>query len=123
MSEMTNTGYLMMPALMREQKESGKKDKYIEITQTLVVAKASVNTKEDKLSYLKALIETLENMDFQIYELYRSLQDSFKAVLKELLADYEEMTEEEKEVISKAVKSACSLRLLLEEKYEAYVRK
>lgn len=123
MGEMTNTGYLLMPALMKEQKESGKKDKYIEITQNLVNAKDSVNTKEEKLSYLKALIETLENMDFQIYELYRSLQDCFKAVLKELLANYEEMTEEEKDIISKAVESACALRLLLAEKYEAYVRK
>lgn len=122
MSEMTNTGYLMMPALMKEQKESGKKDKYIEITQTLVEAKASVKTKEEKISYLKALIETLENMDFQIYELYRSLQDCFKAVLKELLVNYEEMTAEEKDVISKAVESACKMRLLLAEKYEAYVR-
>lgn len=123
MGEMTNTGYLLMPALMKEQKESGKKDKYIEITQNLVNAKDSVNTKEEKLSYLKALIETLENMDFQIYELYRSLQDCFKAVLKELLVNYEEMTEEEKNIISKAVESACALRLLLAEKYEAYVRK
>lgn len=123
MSEMTNTGYLMMPALMKEQKELGKKDKYIEITQTLVAAKASVHTKEEKLSYIRALIETLENMDFQIYELYRSLQDCFKAVLKELLVDYEAMSEGEKDVISEAVKSACALRLLLEEKYETYVRK
>ena len=123
MSEMTNTGYLMMPALMKEQKESGKKDKYIEITQTLVTAQSFVNTKEEKLSYLKALIETLENMDFQIYELYRSLQDCFKTVLRELLIDYEAMSEEEKDVISEAVKSACTLRLLLEEKYEGYVRK
>lgn len=122
MSEMTNTGYLMMPALMKEQKESGKKDKYIEITQTLVEAKTLVATKEEKLSYVKALIETLENMDFQIYELYRSLQDSFKEVLKELLRGYEEMTDEEKDVISKAVESACNMRLLLAEKYEAYVR-
>ena len=122
MSEMTNVGYLAMPALMKEQKESGKKDKYIEITKTLVDAQAIVNTKEEKISYMKALIETLENMDFQIYELYRSLQDCFKAVLKELLADYEALNEEEKDVISEAVKSACALRLLLEEKYEVYVR-
>ena len=122
MSEMTNVGYLAMPALMKEQKETGKKDKYIEITKTLVDAKAIVNTKEEKLSYVKALIETLENMDFQIYELYRSLQDHFKATLKELLADYEALSEEEKDVISEAVKSACALRLLLAEKYEVYVR-
>ena len=87
MSEMTKASYLEMPALMREQKENGKKDKYIEITNILVNAKASVETQEEKLSYMAALIETLENMDFQIYELYRSLQDCFKLVLKELLVE------------------------------------
>lgn len=118
---MTNVSYAEMPALMKEQKEAGKKDKYIEITNILVDAKASVQTKEEKLSYMKALIETLESMDFQIYELYRALQDCFKAVLKELLEVYADMNEVEKRMISDAVKSACALRLLLEEKYEEYI--
>ena len=123
MSEMTNASYLEMPALMKEQKETAKKDKYIEITKILVDAKETLKTKEEKVAYVKAVIETLENMDFQIYELYRSLQDSFKAVLKELLAVYEELSDDEKKVISVAVESACNLRLLLTEKYEVYVIK
>lgn len=123
MSEMTNVSYLEMPAWMREQKESGKKDKYIEITNVLLDAKASVNIREEKLSYMKALIETIENMDFQIYELYRSLQDCFKAVLRELLAEYEDLDVAERKVISDAIESACALRLLLTEKYENYVIK
>ena len=121
MSEMTNGSYLEMPAQMKEQKNAGKKDKYIEITNVLVNAKSSVQKKEEKLAYCKALIETLENMDFQIYELYRALQDCFKEVLRELLTEYDSMNEEEKRIISEAVKSACGLRLLLAEKYEAYV--
>ena len=121
MSEMTNASYLQMPVLMMEQKETGKKDKYIEITNVLLSAREVVETKEEKLAYLKALIDTLQNMDFQIYELYRSLQDCFKEVLKELLAGYDEMSAEEKQVISDAVETACGLRLLLAEKYEMYV--
>lgn len=121
MSEMTNTSYEKMPELMKAQKEAGKKDLYIEITNVLVNAKSYVTTKEDKLAYLAALIGTLENMDFQIYELYRSIQDCFKAVLKELLTEYEAMNAQEKEIISEAVKSACALRLILTEKYEAYI--
>ena len=118
---MTNVNYLEMPAMMQAQKEAGKKDQYIEITNVLVEAKNGLNTKEEKLSYVKAVIDTLECMDFQIYELYRSLQDCFKAVLKELLAEYTDMNEEEKLIISDAVKSGCKLRLLLTEKYEAYI--
>ena len=121
MGEMTKASYLEMPAQMKEQKEAGKKDKYIEITNILLAARESVQTKEDKLAYCKALIETLENMDFQIYELYRSLQDGFKAVLKELLAEYDSLEAAEKQLISDAIKTACGLRLLLAEKYEAYV--
>lgn len=113
--------YLEMPALMKEQKENGKKDKYIEITNVLIEAAGEVKTKEEKLSYLQALIETLESMDFQIYELYRALQDQFKATLQELLKVYDGMGDAEKVMISEAVKRACAIRILLEEKYEAYV--
>lgn len=113
--------YLEMPALMREQKESGKKDKYIEITQELLAAASAVTGKEEKMNYLKALLETLEAMDFQIYELYRSLQDQFKGTLRELLEEYDTMSEVEKAEISDEIKRACGIRILLAEKYEAYV--
>ena len=110
-----------MPVLMKEQKENGKKDKYIEITDVLTKAAENVQTKEEKMAYMQALMGTLEYMDFQIYELYRTLADCFKAVLRELLADYEALSKEEKHAISDAVKCACELRILLAEKYEAYV--
>ncbi len=113
--------YLEMPAWMREQRESGKKDKYIEITNTLLEAAKCVTNKADKMAYMNALLETLEAMDFQIYELYRSLQDQFKVTLRELLKEYESMGTEEKAVIADVIKRACAIRILLEEKYEAYV--
>ncbi len=110
-----------MPVLMAEQKETGKKDKYIEITNVLLEAAKNLSDKEEKLAYIKAVIGTLEHMDFQIYELYRSLADGFRVVLRELLLDYEGLSDAEKAVVSDAVKSACGMRLLLEEKYEAYM--
>ena len=113
--------YLQMPAWMREQKENGKKDKYIEITNVLLEAAEGVATRAEKLSYLTALLETLEAMDFQIYELYRALQDQFKVTLQELLKEHADMSTAEKETISDAVKRACEIRILLAEKYEAYV--
>lgn len=113
--------YLEMPAWMREQKETEKKDKYIEITNSLLTAADTVTGKAEKMAYLKALLETLEAMDFQIYELYRSLQDQFKVTLQELLKEYDSMNEAEKEFLSDAIKRACAIRILLAEKYEAYV--
>ena len=113
--------YLEMPVWMREQKENGKKDKYIEITNVLLAAADTVTGKADKLAYLIALLETLEAMDFQIYELYRSLQDQFKVTLRELLKEHETMSTEEKAVISDVITRACAIRILLAEKYEAYV--
>lgn len=113
--------YLEMPALMREQKETGKKDRYIEITNVLLEAGAAVECTEEKLSYMMALLETLEAMDFQIYELYRSLQDRFKEALRELLKEYETLSHGQKKQISDAIGRACAIRLLLAEKYEMYV--
>ena len=110
-----------MPALMKEQKENGKKDQYIEITKVLTDATEKVQTRKEKLDLLEALIGTLENMDFQIYELYRALADCFKKVQKELLAEYEDLEAEEKQTVSEAVKRACAIHILLEEKYEAYI--
>ena len=113
--------YSEMPALMREQKETGKKDKYIEITNTLLNAATLPVTMDEKMDYMKAVLETLEAMDFQIYELYRSLQDQFKVTLRELLKEYETMDSNQKTVISESITRACAIRILLAEKYEAYV--
>lgn len=110
-----------MPLLMKEQKENGKKDQYIEITNVLTQAAEAVATKEEKLELLNALIGTLESMDFQIYELYRALSDCLKKIVKELVASYGDLSEKEKTIISDVVKKACALHILLAEKYEAYM--
>ena len=68
--------YKQMPQLMAEQKQNDQKDKYIEITNCLLEAEKEI-TESDRLDYAKALIETLKSMDFQVYELYRSLQEAY----------------------------------------------
>ena len=47
-----------MPVLMKEQKENGKKDQYIEITKVLTDATEKVQTRKEKLDLLEALIGT-----------------------------------------------------------------
>lgn len=116
-------GYMRMPVLMEEQEAAGKKDKYIEIVDTLAAAEPDVKSTEEKCSYLKALADTLEHMDFQIYELYRKLQDIFKAVLKDMLSQYENLGGEEHEKLSEVISKACRIGILLEEKYTKYVIK
>ncbi len=116
-----NTEYLRMPALMEEQKAAGSKDKYIEITDTLVCARDGLESVGEKTGYLKALADTMLAMDFQVYELYRKLQDTLKAVLKEVLNDYDSLSENEKGTVSEVVKKACGLGILIEEKYEKYL--
>ena len=117
-----NTEYLRMPALMEEQKAAGSKDKYIEITDTLVAARAGLKSTAEKTDYLKALADTLLAMDFQVYELYRKLQDILKAVLKEVLNEYDTLSDNEKEKVSEVVEKACGLGILLKEKYEKYLK-
>ena len=47
---MGNMNYQSMPMLMKKQKEEGKKDRYIEITQTLLSVKPEELAKEEKLN-------------------------------------------------------------------------
>ncbi len=70
--------------IMKAQKEENKKDRYIEITDFLLQYDLSTLGLNDKIEYAEVLKKVLENMDFQIYELYRSLQDRFVLVLKDI---------------------------------------
>ena len=71
------------PSIMEEQKLNNKKDRYIEITDTLLdyVCPEGIN---EKIEYAEILCRVLENMDFQIYELYRKLADRFTGCLKSI---------------------------------------
>lgn len=77
--------YKQMPLAMKSQKDEGKKDRYIEITQILLAVEKDSLTGVDRLDYMEALADTLDVMDFQIYELYRSLQDRLTAMILEML--------------------------------------
>ncbi len=68
---------------MEEQKLNNKKDKYIEITDTLLAYDCPDGINE-KIMYAEVLGKVLENMDFQIYELYRKLADRYTSVLKSI---------------------------------------
>ena len=70
--------------IMKAQKEENKKDRYIEVTDFLLKNDLSEMGLNGKIDYAKSLKEVLENMDFQIYELYRALEDRFVSVLKEI---------------------------------------
>ena len=70
--------------IMKAQREENKKDRYIEVTGALLDANLSEMGLNDKIGYAESLKEVLENMDFQIYELYRALQDRFVLTLKEI---------------------------------------
>lgn len=75
--------YKAMPAAMAQQRDEGKKDRYIEITQTLLEVNVEAMDDAQKIEYMCALADTLEVMDSQIYELYRALQDRLVKMIKE----------------------------------------
>lgn len=79
--------YKSCPALMRKQVEENKKDRYIEITQTMLAARNPEMELPEKIEYATALRDVLAVMDFQIYELYRSLADAFVECMRELWND------------------------------------
>lgn len=76
-----------VPQLMKEQREQNKKDLYIELTNKLLGEEANITNDDERRAYVDILAETLEYMDFQIYEHYRSLQD-MKALQENILASH-----------------------------------
>ena len=60
--------------------------------------------------YLAALIDTMDNMSFEIYEQYRKLQDNFKLTLKNIMPCQDVL-------ISYCIMKACRMGILLKEKY------
>ena len=116
---MGNMNYQSMPMLMKKQKEEGKKDRYIEITQTLLSVNPEELAKEEKLNYMEALADTLDFMDFQIYELYRSLQDRLVFLIKELAACTCSQEADKKECLVRLAQRAIEKGFLLKEQVES----
>jgi len=73
-------------AIMKQQREENKKDQYIELTKRLLEAEASIESDDDRKEFIAITEETLEYMDFQIYEHYRSLQEAVKRQKKIIAA-------------------------------------
>lgn len=125
--------------VMLQQERDGKKDRYIEITQSLLnigeevkkalsldcLEEAEISLVEE---YLGGLLDTIEHMDFQIYELYRSLQDSFRVCAKLYIKKlYGESYVEDgsfavsTEHLAKLLDKSCDMGILNREHYEEYI--
>jgi len=82
--------YKICPEEMRQQVLENKKDLYIEITRSMLAVKTEDLGINEKIEYATALKEVLAVMDFQIYELYRSLADAYGNIIQEI---YESLLE------------------------------
>ncbi|MCM1536661.1 MAG: hypothetical protein NC126_12135 [Clostridium sp.] len=76
-------------------------------------------------AYVGALLHTLEKISPEIYENYRELVDMLRAAVKRTLSEYytaedgfREGSPDEVKAFCDAIKEACSLDLLLAEKYQ-----
>lgn len=117
----TEALYKTMPFYMEYETKYEKKEKYSDIVGQFESAeKLLQNEKRDLKSmswYLGALIDTMDNMSFEIYEQYRALQDAFKRTLKEVLDT--SLEEAESVMIGYCIIKACRMGILLKEKYAA----
>lgn len=74
------------------------------------------------------LIDTIDSMSEEIYEHYRALQARFKQAAAQVLerrqkeGDFTFLTEAQKEQLAYALKKAGEKKVLLAEKYQAYIR-
>lgn len=116
---MEKQNYLQMPDVMRKQAEEGKMDRYMEITRCLLDADAKITDAKERCLYIKALLDTISEMDFQVYELYRSLTDAFRSNAKCLLSveQWTVLSDESKETLSETIQRACTMGILNPEKY------
>ena len=77
--------------------------------------------------YAASLIDTMEVMDQMIYEIYRKMQDYFKASVKAVLEtgrdydDFDDFDEESELMFAYAVLKGCRMKALHTEKYEGIV--
>ena len=113
--------YMTQPFYMEYETKYDKKEKYNDIiNQFENVQKFLYNKKEEfNISdlqlrsvgrYLAAIIDSMDNMSFEIYEQYRKLQDSFKLTLKSEIPCQDFL-------ISYCIMKACRMGILLKEKY------
>lgn len=115
------------PVYAAYETECNKKEGYPDIMAQMRVLNKKVNeefTFANVSVYLDALLHTLEEISPEIYENYRELVDMFRTCVKRVLSEY--YTEEKGfgsqdaeavKVFCDTVKEACSIDVLLAEKY------
>lgn len=103
-----------------ETKVNGKKG-YFDLMEQLRCLTGRIEqeyTLEYVSAYLHMMICTIEAISPEIYELYRELADTFKAQMKKALSVFAEAEScEAKASIGRSLAKACSMDLMLAEKY------
>lgn len=133
--------YKVLPSLMKQDTEEGKKGKYNEIRDRFkAIDENFYRERQEALLpkaglYLLSLIDTMSAMSQEIFEHYKYFEGLFKKALKAVLASYNEETGMLPErldapvsggnpldtagsfMISYAVLKGCRMKVLLSEKY------
>ncbi len=130
--------YLYEPFYMAYETKDGGKEQYNDVIaqynsmndELFATVKYSKDVKESlkRLSiYAASLIDTMEVMDQMIYEIYRKMQDYYKASVKAVLESgysedgLEDMDTASEFMFSYAVLKGCRMKALHTEKYEGTV--
>ncbi len=123
------TAAVVYPIYAAYETEVNKKEGYPDIMAQMRVWDQKVNadfTFEKASAYVTMLIFTIKKISPEIYENYRELVDQFRAAVKRVLAEYYAadkggfvgVDQADADSFCSAVREACSLDLLLTEKYQ-----
>lgn len=130
--------YMYEPFYMAYETKDGGKEQYNDVIaqynamndELFATAKYSKDTDKALRSlsiYAAALIDTMEVMDQMIYEIYRKMQDYYKASVKAVLEagygvdGFEDMDDETELMFAYAVLKGCRMKAVHTEKYEGTV--
>jgi len=102
-----------MPRLMAEQVREGKRDRYIEIVDTLLAVEFDNLEGDSRREYVDALKSVLDIMDVQIYELYRALADRFVEIIRKKHEEFDS------EYVNELISWGAEKKLLLKEWFVA----
>jgi len=116
------------PVYAAFETEKNKKEGYPDIMAQMRVWNAKIKTDfsfANVAAYADMLLKTIEKISPEIYENYRELLDMFRDTVKKTLTEYYDADSEcfngdktDADKFCAAVREACSLDLLLAEKYQ-----
>ena len=132
------TAFKALSFYMNYETKDGGKEQYNDVIaqynamndELFATAKYSKDTDKALRSlsiYAAALIDTMEVMDQMIYEIYRKMQDYYKASVKAVLEagygvdGFEDMDDETELMFAYAVLKGCRMKAVHTEKYEGTV--